>query len=715
MTTEFHHPFAPSQRPDFSSDAYRAAQPYRRLDDRELFYTLMHISEHYAVYPVIYDFIRNRLAAANPADANSISDFHSREQLFTRPIDPLFPDGTPPLSDEDLGHCVLQVSPVILTEPCWLNSISQAATSRNPLAVELMMAYLELTRKETSRDLFLALLLATGREALPLTSRAFSKQEAIGDSLFEFAAIQLAFTCFPRVFFPEILGFTAAYCRSPVLLESFQPRNSHQNLALFLETGRRQKNAVIPALNKIIEDYVHAFSDQTADIWRRIQSGFRLYRTYAERCHLHLFQQVVNPPSFGLQLAKLLEDKAAAAASHHGRIKLQGRSLNDWFAQSPFDSANFLAALADSSYIDKENPAESPLLKLFDFNGPMFGVLNSAERNILKNWLISEKTEIPSALPVTEQAVPRHRTEDEQVSPKIDFSKLNNRELYYYLVNAELFPEVLATAKKKVRKVLRSAGLFRRLPFKTYSHQAFEDYIDILYRREVERYRPLESTPKLSKEAYLWGIEQFAPAILVDGCWLQAVSQLKYDSNRALAALLFKIYEDETGNGILEQNHPYIYRQLLNSINLSLPAVASREFIQYPGFIDSSFDLPVYLLSISKFPSAFLPELLGLNMAIELSGLGNVYLRLSKEMTYWGLNPSIVDVHISIDNVASGHAFLAKKAIQLYLDEILAVSGIEVAQTHWRRIYDGYCSLQSVCRGFKFALVWCYLLKQIKK
>jgi hypothetical protein len=715
VTTEFHHPFDPSQRPNFSPDAYRAAQPYRRLDNRELFYTLIHISEHSAAYPVIYDFVRNRLAEANPSDANSIPDFHSRKQLFARPIDPPFPDGTAPLSDEELGHCILQISPVILTEHCWLNSISQAATSQNPLAVDLMTVYLELTRKETSRNLFLALLLATGREAFPLTSRAFSKQDAIGDSLFEFAAIQLAFTCFPRVFFPEILGFTAAYCLSPVLLESFQPRNSNQNQALFLETERRQKNAVIPALNKIIEDYVHAFSDRTDDIWLRIQSGFRLYRTHAERCHHHLLRQVTNPPSFGLQLAKLLEDKAAAAAGHHGRVKLQGRPLNDWFAQSPFDSANFLAALADSSYIDKKNPAESPLLKLFDFNGPMFGVLNSAERNSLENWLISEKTKIPVALPVTEQAAPWYRTEDEQINPKIDFTKLKNKELYYYLVNADLFPEVLATAKKKVRKVLRSAGFFRPLPFKTYSHQAFEDYIDTLYRREVESYRPLESTPKLSKEAYLWGIEQFAPAILADGCWLQAVSQLKYDSNRSLAALLFKIYEDETGNGKLEQNHPYIYRQLLDSVDLNLPPIDSREFIEYPGFIDSSFDLPVYLLSISKFPSAFLPELLGLNMAIELSGLGNVYLRLSKEMTYWGLNPSIVDVHISIDNVASGHAFLAKKAIQLYLDEILAVSGVEVAQTHWRRIYDGYCSLQSVCRGFKFALVWCYLLKQIKK
>jgi hypothetical protein len=271
----------------------------------------------------------------------------------------------------------------------------------------------------------------------------------------------------------------------------------------------------------------------------------------------------------------------------------------------------------------------------------------------------------------------------------------------------------LAAARQKVHKVLRSAKLFNRLPFKQYRHQVFDDYIDELYRREVEAYQPIKTKPKLSKNAYLWGIEQFAPTILTDGCWLQHINQLRNYLNHAIGALLFKIYEDETGNGKLEQNHPYIYQQLLNSVNISVPPIDSKEFIDYPGFIDSAFDLPVYLLSISMFPSAFLPELLGLNMAIELSGLGKVYQSLSEELKFWGIDPAIVDVHISIDNVASGHASLAKKAIQLYLDDCAAGLGDEAVETHWRRIHAGYCSLQSVNRGFKLALVSRYLLKRL--
>jgi hypothetical protein len=39
--------------------------------------------------------------------------------------------------------------------------------------------------------------------------------------------------------------------------------------------------------------------------------------------------------------------------------------------------------------VDQHNLADSPLLKLFDFKGPMFGVLDQAELDIVKNWLSS--------------------------------------------------------------------------------------------------------------------------------------------------------------------------------------------------------------------------------------------------------------------------------------------------------------------------------------
>ena len=467
------------------------------------------------------------------------------------------------------------------------------------------------------------------------------------------------------------------------------------------------------------------FAAQADHLWSRIQSGFWLYQRHNDLCYQHLNRQLENPLSTTQALAKVLQNKAPNAVGHHGKIRLADKPLDDWFRQAPFDSENFLAALKESPYIDTNNPAASRLLKLIEFNGPMFGVFNEAEKALLKTW-ISEGNEETQAKPhstieSTQQPAPASAKTivkclpalDEKPASDIAYSSLSNRQLYYYLVNADLFPAVSATAAMKVKHVLRLAKLFNRLPFQIYTHQAFEDYIDRLYQNEVNTYQPLQATPKLSRETYLWGIEQFAPTILTDGCWLQHSSQLSFYSNHAIGAILFKIYEDECGNGILEQNHPFIYRQLLNSQGINLPPIHSRAFIEHPGFLNSAFDIPVYLLAISKFPSRFLPELLGLNMAIELSGLGKVYLRLSQELSFWGINPAIVDVHISIDNLASGHADLAKKAIQLYLDEIAACYGEQIMQDHWRRIHTGYCSLQQASTRFKYALAGRYLLKTV--
>lgn len=714
MPNNTHHPFDPSLKAFFSGAACRAAEPYRQ-GSRELFYTLMHLSEHDAVYPAAYDFIKQQLAEVRLLEQALQSHSENEDKLKDELTALASQLGSLQFTDKSLQNCLLQLSPVILTEPCWLQSISQAATSQNSLAVDLMAVYLDFSRGETDGDLFHALLLTIGLELPSLTSRMFAQQEAIGACLFDFAATQLALACFPRVFFPEILGFTMAYCESPSFLQSVHTIDGDQCLTRYVNFNHRLKNTALPAVSHVIDDYLKVFSDQADEIRHRIQSGYRLYRSHAERCYRHLFQQLQKPPTASDRWIRLLKSKAPSAVGHHRKIKLAGRSLDDWFAESPFDSAGFLSALNQSPYIDRTHPENSPLLKLFDFNGPMFGVLNGDEREILESWLNAEPDEVPADTPGIEEGATRSWRSDEVSNPAIQYSSLNNRELYYYLVNADLYPEVLTAARHNVHTVLRSARRFNRIPFIPYSHQAFENFIDAIYQREVNTYQPVSSKPKLSKEAYVWGIEQLAPAILTDGCWLQTVDQLKHYPNRDIGALLFKIYVDEIGNGKLEQNHPFIYQQLLSSVDLNLPPIFSRKFIEYPGFIDSTFDLPVYLLSISKFPSAFLPELLGLNLAIELSGLGNIYLRLSEELNYWGINSAIVDVHISIDNVSSGHAYLAKNAIQLYLDAIAAGFGDDVVQTHWRRIFNGYCSLQSVNREFKLALVCRYLFNRMTK
>lgn len=716
---EFSHPFDPSLQPVFP--AITATPVLKQTNSRLLFYTLIHSSEHPEALALACDLLRQSLTETREHCAAHFSKHYHADELhdllgIQTPV-----PATAPLSAASLQSCLLQASPVLLTEPCWLQAISQASTSENAFAIKLMSVYLNLTRGDHCKALYQAQLLTAGLEPPALHTWAFARQAAISDCMFDFAALQLALAHHPRVFFPEILGFTLAFCRSHSFIEPFFSAKPVE----FLTVRQTLPSSQLPYIITVIEDYLHLFAAQAENLWLRIQSGFWLYQRHNDLCYQHLNRQLENPLSTMQVLANVLQHKAPNAIGHHGTIRLGDKPLDDWFRQARFDSENFLAALKQSPYIDTDNPAESRLLKLIEFNGPMFGVFNEAEKALLKTW-ISEGNEETldkphSTIESTQQPAPANAKTIVKCSPAINekpgsdiaYSSLNNRQLYYYLVNADLFPAVSATAATKVNRVLRMATLFNRLPFRKYTHQAFEDYIDSLYQNEVNTYQPMQATPKLSRETYLWGIEQFAPTILTDGCWLQHSRQLSFYSNHAIGAILFKIYEDECGNGILEQNHPFIYRQLLNSLGLNLPPIHSRAFIEHPGFLNSAFDIPVYLLAISKFPSRFLPELLGLNMAIELSGLGRVYLRLSQELSFWGINPAIVDVHISIDNLASGHADLAKKAIQLYLDEIAACYGEQTMQDQWRRIYTGYCSLQQAGTRFKYALAGRYLLKAV--
>jgi hypothetical protein len=706
--TKFAHPLDPTLTPLFEGGRIDAPQV---CDNRTLFYNLLHVSEQPAVLEVAYRFIKQQL---KPVQSTLSSDgsksYHP--DTFPNAFNAVVPDLTqPPRSDHYQA-----LSPVVCTELAWLDNILQASTNQTPLALDLQALSLTLNQGVQANAFVQSQLLTTGMPLPEIHTWAFAQQPDIPAVLFDFAALQLALREFPRVFFPEILGFTFGYCQTAGLLGLLEP--------VFLQTRKPLLQAQLPVLLQIMREYIAYFPVAQEALWHRIQSGYGLYYQQTDRClnQLQALEQSVR--STQQAVLALLERLRSRAIGHHANITLSDKSIDAWFAQSPFDGEGFLQALRQSAYIDQQHPANSRLFKLFEFNGPMFGVLNAHEQALLKSWGCAEDNIIDNKdrregrlfyLPFTytDRVRTRNQSSFVQSGQKsvAQLTRLNDRDWYYTLVNIDLFPSTLNAAKQRVHRLLKLIQLFNRSPFRHYSHQAFSDYIDAIYQREINAYQPLADSPRIAKSTYIWAIEQLAPTILTDGCWLQNIQQLKHRPTHTVGALLSKIYSDELGGGILVQNHPYIYQQLLNSIGLHLPPIHSRAFSQHPGFINSAFDIPNYLLAISRFPIAFLPELLGLNMAIELSGLGKDYLRLAQALKFYELDPRIVQVHISIDNIATGHAALAKQAIALYLDEILACSGEQVMQQHWQRIYTGYCSLAWVSRRFTFALVKSVLLK----
>ncbi len=701
-------------------------------NSRELFYALLHISEYNTALPYAFNYLKQHFQLVNKEYAAHFSDKYSPANLNNL-LKHSTSAHTYALPETALNDCLMQYAPIYFTELSWLANTTQTATSQAPLIIDLMAVYLRLSAGNQSiaktRALYYAYLLAAGIELPVFYTVPFADQTYIGDEIFDFAAIQLALAKFPRVFFPEMLGFSLSYCQTLSLPEQFFVDSPDLKLPDFL-TGRSQrKKPEASNIAAIIKAYLNEFDQQYDALWRRIQTGFWLYQQQLELCdhrinaHLH---GVLSPRQ---AMEKLVASLIPNAIGHHGKIRLGGKTIDEWFKEKPFKSANFLATLLHTPYVDRAKPEASKLLQLFEFNGPMFGVLDENGKTNVKNWLLSElnpglsqakknKTvsykvglKTIASTPALKNHVFSTQVEADNQTQE-SYANLGTKELYYFLVNHDCYPDVLPVAKRKVNQVLAWAKFFNRLPFRRYSHQGYEDYMRSIYLYEVNAYKPLTKKPTLSKSAYVWGIEQFAPTILTDGCWLQGIQQLDYYPSHAIGALLHKIYEDETGNGVLAQNHPHIYEELLDSLRIKLPPIYSKDFVNHPGFINSAFDIPVYLMAISNFPNAFLPELLGLNMAIEISGLGRVYLRLSEELKFWGINSAIVDVHTSIDNLSSGHSAMAIKAIQTYLDEVDACYGEDIMQAHWRRIYTGFCSLQTASKRFKYALIGQYLLKR---
>ncbi len=577
------------------------------IESRQMFYQLNQPQQYNNIMPKAYDLIAFWLRKTEKIYADSINQNYNKVNLTSLKTLEITALPEQYLTQDNLNKCLQQNTPIVLTQPNWLQNTSMIAYSQSKTATQLLAIYLQLT-KTNKRNINLvnsyrSLLLAKGLEIPVLYEYSYCQKTDFTEAIFDLATIQLAFSRFPRVLLPEILGFTLAYCQIPTLVDVCFP--NHQLLSHFFKQRNHQLKTQLPLLHNCIVDYLELFPQQKKTLWHRVQNGFWLYQFQMQRC-------------------------------------------TDQFKE-------FL---------------DHPLL--------------TAQPNFVR-------------LPATDfLSAKKH-------------AKLSNKELYYQLLNVDLFPDVLPIAQVKTRRLLSACTLLNPLPFKHYDHEQFNTYLENIYQQEISTYQPLQGKPKTSREAYIWGIEQIAPMILIDGCWLQNSLALQ-NSHPEICEILFSIYCDEIGSGQQEHNHPYIFQQLLESLSIKVPPAYSPEFIKHPGFIHSTFDLPVYMLSLSSCSVEFLPELLGLNMAIELSGLGKDYKRLVEEWNYWGIDPTIANIHISIDNVASGHTFLAKKAIQLYMDDLFQrTANHTICDYHWRRIYSGYASLRFVGGWFKLSLPICYL------
>lgn len=305
--------------------------------------------------------------------------------------------------------------------------------------------------------------------------------------------------------------------------------------------------------------------------------------------------------------------------------------------------------------------------------------------------------------------LPRRTPEGELLlveSARERYFGLQFRDYFHLLLNIEHHPDFLPYARRLAEHYLAEARKFidlapslpdyREYGRFRYSPERLRGRLEQIYERQrrlaaeydpaTGKGEPLFRTPERVVER----IRQLAPYNLLDGAWLQNVVQAgPIDKVRSL---LFEIWMDEIGNGDPAQNHANVYETLMRSAGLFFPPLKSRTFADHPDLWDSSFIAPVFKLSMSQFPEAYFPEILGMTLYLEWES--NYLAAMVKLYRYHGYDPHFYELHVAIDNAVDGHAAKALEAVGLYLEHVRKESGPEAVEEHWQRVWDGYLAFK---------------------
>jgi hypothetical protein len=404
---------------------------------------------------------------------------------------------------------------------------------------------------------------------------------------------------------------------------------------------------------------------------------------------------------------RLLFVRARQAAVYHSRYKLAGRPLADWFADIDAGPSAFLDALAGSKLVRPGRPDRSPLLRgLIGEKGPMFRVFTEDELVVLRRWI----TQLPAGERDADDRADLHEAQQNWFRPGERRHAVSSsvgplagqaepatlREAYHLLLTRADTPGLRRytyayATRWLTRSRFRLSHASRLLPPQWDQETGLRAWLADEHDRHSQQVSQA-GTDLPTREQLIRSTLQLAPLIMIDGGWLQGFTDYRLASSEA-GGFLFRTYWDELGNGEIDLNHPRIYRALLRDMGHDLPDTASPEFAAWPGFDDRSFALPVYWLSIARFPRTFQPEIFGLNLAMELSGVGGGYRTVSVALRKYGFSTQFVDLHNTIDNVATGHSAWAADAIDCYLADVPPGAGQDQLSRVWDRIRLGYRSL----------------------
>jgi hypothetical protein len=404
-------------------------------------------------------------------------------------------------------------------------------------------------------------------------------------------------------------------------------------------------------------------------------------------------------------MASLLREKSREASIYHKSHLIKGCPLSDYFQKATSDPFPLMTVLSKSPFVKPGNSDKSALVnQLISPHGPMFRVFRSDEVKTIREWIDTLPAQQTNYDVISEKGLPvfGNAPRTPEVQPKdipIGKRPANIREAYFILQGRALAPETKDFAVNYVTQWLNSAKRATSLPNKSlpdlWTGQGLRNWLLEQHDLHGQTFEDSSGNSLPTKTGVINSTLQLAPLILIDGSWLQGFTDICLASS-SFGYLLFEIYWDELGNGQIDLNHPKIYRDLLNSMGINLAPTGSWDFANDIRIENDSFRLPVYWLCLGKLPLTFTPEILGMNLAMELSGVGDGYRLARRFLKEYGFSTQFVDLHNAIDNVATGHSGWASDAIDTYMTKITESANEKQVFVEWERIKTGYKSLSSI-------------------
>lgn len=717
--------------PLFDGGSPSLAPTPKRLGYRRVYYFLVNVEEHPEVLPLAYDLVTTRLrdaaaactfapaVPASPADAPArLTELLDRvaegRGRFSRP----WRQATADLTRRQVLHYFVQYMPTAFVDGCWLQCGLRVSTAHTQVGSSLTGLYQHQVRAFVAdpgrhfvadyRDVYTRL----GSPVEEVSSHSFAERSDFLEASFALPMFLLALAQFTRTYAAEVLGLNLAW--QYLDLSAFGPdliRDTCEAYGLppmgqdlgdpqHLETGRDMAR---DAALRFLEDAGAARLD---DSWRGLVRGVAAgVAAWTEWFEGTKAAAPTGSPDPRQEMLDLIWRKAPHARGYHANRRLGAKRIDEFFDPQRFDGPGLLDALATSPWVKTGKSGQSVFLsRLTGFGGPMLAVFSPVEQQIVQNWVDSlPAKDAPAAVTPARSAPSVHEERqvegrgweaaDFRARSKRLYGRCSIRDLYHYLVNVEFHPDILPVAERFAHDRLeRSMAMLwkgeRPIPSRRYDPEALERWVFKKHREQVDSYRPPDKRPEAPKDAFIEATVQLAPLILIDGGWLQGMASPAL-IHTTVGRMLFHVLVEELGEGKPKEHHANVYRDLLKAMGEAAPPVEAREFADWPRLLDSSFEVPTLWLSISCFPRHFLPEILGLNLAVELAGVGGPYMEARDTLRHFHYPTLFVDVHNAADNVSVGHSAWAMNAIKRHMDEVASRDGPHNVDRIWHRVWAG--------------------------